>query len=84
MAGSLANPKNSRKGDFWVSKPPIVDLVASILSIHGSARKIKSFNCWPGHIYTLFLWQMVEIFVLYSKDPKLRKLFLFLKIFIRR
>ena len=55
-----------------------------IQSYPTSASKIKSTIpiVWPGHISTFCLWQMVEIFVVYSKNPKLKTLlFLFFKIF---
>ena len=49
-----------------------------------SARKIKNINCRPGHLNTLCLWQMFEIFVVHSEDSKLKAFFfLFFKILIR-
>ena len=33
-----------------------------------SAHTIKTTNCRPGHLYTLCLWQMVEIFMVHSSD----------------
>ena len=38
---------------------------------------------WPGRFHTFCLRQMIEISVVYSKDPKLKTLFLFFKMLIR-
>ena len=47
MGGSWENhKKNTKKCDFWVSRPPIVGLATSILSVHGI--------CWE------FLWYILK------------------------
>ena len=38
---------------------------------------IKTTNCRPGHFYTFYSWQLFEIFVLHSQDPKLKTLFFY-------
>ena len=43
---------------------------------------IKTTNCRPGHFYTFYSWQILEIFVINSSDPNLN-VFLFLKMLIR-
>ena len=44
---------------------------------------IKTTNCRPCDFYTFFSWQMFEIFMVHSQDPKLKKFFSFFKILIR-